>query len=102
MTISELGIVEANASIYPVTDYSNEKKALYPVDEVLYMWMDTIDVASDELARIKSIELGYDIALDELTQDAAIKAVPHYRVIMHDGNIYEIAAYTNQLRKEVF
>jgi len=102
VVISEDGIVSARASVYPIVSRSGEKKELYPIDEVLYKWMDTIDVASNELARIKSIDIGYHIGLDELNKDASIEAVPYYQIIMQDGTMYDISAYTNQLIKETF
>jgi hypothetical protein len=102
IVIGEEGIMTARASLYPVVSHSSEKKELYPVDEVIYMWMDTIDVASDELARIKQIEIGYDLGLDELNKDASIEVVPYYRITMQDGSRYDISAYTNQLQKEAF
>lgn len=101
LVISEDGILAADASLYPKMSMAGSKKEIYPVDEVLYKWMNQIHIKEDELAIIKKIELGYDLGLDELAKDATIEVMPHYRIIMHNGKVYEINAYTNVLRLEV-
>lgn len=102
MVVSEAGVVSAKASVYNRHESMGSKKPLFPVDEVMYMWMDSVEMSGALLSRIERIEIGYHIGVDELNKDATIEAVPNYRIIMGDGRIYEIEAYTNTLRQDTF
>lgn len=102
LIVSSEGVVSAKASVYHRNATMGSKKQLYPVDEVMYMWMDSVEMSSALLSRIERIEIGYHIGVDELNKGASIEAVPNYRIIMGDGRVYEIEAYTNTLRQDSF
>ncbi len=102
LSVGEEGVLLAHASVYNKTGSLTGEKNLYPIDEALYMWMDSVDINAKILSRIESIELGYHLGLDELNKDTSIEAVPNYRIILSDGQIFEIEAYTNTIRRDTF
>lgn len=100
LVIGKNGILSADASIYPGVEAMNNEEDLYPVDMVLYHWLEEEHVSLGDATIINRIDLGYHLGQEELTKDTNIEAVPHYRIMTSEGQVYEINAYTNQLRVE--
>jgi hypothetical protein len=84
------GIIDASTIRYEPIKYIQSKQQIYPVDMILYNFM--INRNSVENVTIKSIKLGYDLAIDETGE-----AIPYYRINLANGETYYINGYTNLL-----
>lgn len=99
LIIGKNGVIRADASIYPGVEAINNEIELYPIDVVLYHWLEEYETISDATI-INRIDLGYHLGQEELAKDTSIEAVPHYRIMTSEGQVFEINAYTNELRVE--
>lgn len=95
---SEKGIEEASVLRYAPERLTGRKQKLFPADEVLYNFAQSVFLEDEELYSIKNIDLGYDLGINNLADNVLAEAVPYYRIKLHNEQVYYINAYTNELR----
>ncbi|PKM93541.1 MAG: hypothetical protein CVU84_15295 [Firmicutes bacterium HGW-Firmicutes-1] len=100
MKISSKGVEQANILRYAPVEFAGKKEKLYPVDEALYNFVDSIELDEGELYSIKSIDLGYDISSNSFGENILAEAIPYYRIKLHNEFVFYINAYTNELRSK--
>lgn len=100
--ISSDGMIEAIAKRYTPVEFVGAEIQLYPIDEVLYKFMENIEFETDQLVRITDIDLGYDLGLDEQVENVLAETVPYYKITLNEKDVYYIDAYTNTIKKSEF
>ena len=100
--INRQGIEEAKLLRFNPIKFVSEEQVLYPIDEVLYKFADTIQLDQTQLTTITDIDLGYDLGDDEMEENLLGEAVPYYRIKLSTGEFYYINAYTNEPKKSEF
>jgi regulatory protein YycI of two-component signal transduction system YycFG len=92
------GIVEGEVTNqYKPTKFVGHKKELYPIDEVLYKFMDNIRKKdNNELIKIKGIDIGYYIDEEDISNKDIFDIEPCYRIRLGNNEVYYINAYTNK------
>ncbi|PKM49163.1 MAG: hypothetical protein CVV02_17265 [Firmicutes bacterium HGW-Firmicutes-7] len=96
--ISSKGVEEAQVLRYVPSEFVGKKEKLYPIDEALYNFVDSIELNKEELYSIKSIDLGYDLGINSYEENMIAEAIPYYRIKLHNEFVFYINAYTNELR----
>lgn len=100
MKVTKDGVESASTMRYAPIEYVGSKESIYPIDEILYNFMESIKPQEGELFSIKSIDLGYDLGINNLENNQSAQAVPYYRIKLDSNDTYYyVNAYTNELKK---
>lgn len=98
LKVTEEGVSEARALRYVPSDFVDKKEKIFPVDEALYNFVESVNLGEGELYSIKSIDLGYDLGINSLEENGTAEVIPYYRIKLHNEFVYFVNAYTNELR----
>jgi hypothetical protein len=98
LKVTEEGVNEARVLRYVPTDFVDKKEKIFPADEALYNFVESVNLGEGELYSIKSIDLGYDLGINSLEENGTAEVIPYYRIKLHNEFVYFVNAYTNELR----
>lgn len=98
MKVSENGVEEARVLRYVPSEFVGKKEKIFPTDEALYNFVESVNLSDGELYSIKNIDLGYDLGINSLEENGSAEAIPYYRIKLHNEFVYFVNAYTNELR----
>lgn len=98
LRVTENGVEEARTLRYAPSNFVGKKEKIFPADEALYNFVETVNLSDEELYSIKSIDLGYDLGINSLEENGSAEVIPYYRIKLHNEFVYFVNAYTNELR----
>ena len=100
LKMTPLGITDAEIHKVELGEATGEKQAIYSVDQVFFYLISLIGPREKPVV-IKDIMIGYALENPKGTHLIAEKAIPFYQIILENGEIHYINAYTNEIRTQI-